>query len=31
MNVQRNDHVVRAPRGLSLSAKSWQAEAPLRS
>ena len=30
MNVQRNDRVVRAPRGLSLSAKSWQAEAPLR-
>jgi len=30
MNVQRNDRVIRAPRGLSLSAKSWQAEAPLR-
>jgi urocanate hydratase len=30
MSVPRNDRVVRAPRGLSLSAKSWQAEAPLR-
>src|SRR3712207_7591053 len=30
MSVHRNDRVVRAPRGLSLSAKSWQAEAPLR-
>jgi hypothetical protein len=29
-DVPRNDRVVRAPRGLSLSAKSWQAEAPLR-
>ena len=30
MNILRNDRAVRAPRGLSLSAKSWQAEAPLR-
>ena len=30
MSVQRNDRVVRAPRGLSLSAKCWQTEAPLR-
>ena len=30
MTVPSNERVVRAQRGLSLSAKSWQAEAPLR-
>ena len=30
MSTLRNERVVRAPRGLSLSAKSWQTEAPLR-
>ena len=30
MTVPSNERVVRAPRGLSLSARSWQAEAPLR-
>ena len=28
--VRRNDRVIRSPRGLELSCKSWQAEAPLR-
>ncbi|MCW8084363.1 urocanate hydratase [Sabulicella glaciei] len=30
MTTSRNDRVIRAPRGMQISAKSWQAEAPLR-
>ncbi|WP_207536628.1 urocanate hydratase [Sabulicella rubraurantiaca] len=30
MTTSRNDRVIQAPRGMQISAKSWQAEAPLR-
>jgi len=30
MTILRNDRIIRSPRGLTLSARSWQAEAPMR-